>query len=91
MIQEMRLALRNSGMVDPESIDSYLAVGGYEALKKARGMDPAQLIHEIEGAGRLRGRGGAGFNTGFKWSGAASIQSDVKYVVCNADEGEPGT
>lgn len=91
MIQEMRLALRNNGMVNPESIDSYLAVGGYEALKKARGMDPAQLIHEIEGAGKLRGRGGAGFNTGFKWSGAASVQSDVKYVVCNADEGEPGT
>lgn len=91
MINEMRLALRNHGIIDPESIDSYLSAGGYKALTKARSMDRAQLIHEIETAGKLRGRGGAGFNTGLKWSGAASAEADQKYVVCNADEGEPGT
>ncbi len=91
MIQEMRLALRNQGTVDPERIDSYLAAGGYQALKKARSMDRSQLIYEIETAGKLRGRGGAGFNTGLKWSGAAAVESEQKYVVCNADEGEPGT
>lgn len=91
MIQEMRLALRNNGRIDPESIDSYLAAGGYQALKKAREMDRMQLIQEIEGASKLRGRGGAGFNTGLKWSGAAGVDSDIKYVICNADEGEPGT
>lgn len=91
MIQEMRLTLRNNGKIDPESIDSYIAAGGYQALAKARKMEKSTLIHEIEDAGKLRGRGGAGFNTGLKWSGAAATESDVKYVVCNADEGEPGT
>ncbi len=91
MIQEMRLALRNNGKVDPESIDSYIAAGGYKALEKARNMECGQLIHEIENAGKLRGRGGAGFNTGLKWSGAAAMDSETKYVICNADEGEPGT
>lgn len=91
MIQEMRLALRNNGKIDPCSIDSYILAGGYKALAKAREMDQSTLIHEIENAGKLRGRGGAGFNTGLKWSGAAAVESDVKYIVCNADEGEPGT
>ncbi len=91
MIQEMRLALRNNGKVDPESIDSYIAAGGYKALEKARNTECGQLIHEIENAGKLRGRGGAGFNTGLKWSSAAAIDSETKYVICNADEGEPGT
>lgn len=90
-VQEMRLALRNMGKIDPESIDDYIAVGGYEALKKARQMDRDELISQVENASKLRGRGGAGFNTGFKWSGAKASKGDRKYIVCNADEGEPGT
>jgi len=91
MIQEKRIALRNAGKIDPESIEDYLKTGGYKALFKARKMDRDELIHMIERAGKLRGRGGAGFNTGLKWSSAAAAPGDVKYVVCNADEGEPGT
>ena len=90
-VQEMRLALRNMGKIDPESIDDYIAVGGYEALKKARQMDRDELISQVENASKLRDRGGAGFNTGFKWSGAKASKGDRKYIVCNADEGEPGT
>ncbi len=56
-------------------------------MEKARAMDRAELIHEVEEAGKLGGRGGAGFSTGFKWRGAYGVESDVKYVVCNADEG----
>lgn len=90
-VQETRIALRNAGKIDPQSIEDYIARGGYEALQKARTMDPDALIAEIEKASKLRGRGGAGFNTGFKWSGARASKGDVKYVVCNGDEGEPGT
>lgn len=90
-VQETRIALRNLGKINPESIDDYISVGGYEALAKARKTDQDELISEIENASKLRGRGGAGFNTGFKWSGARGSEGDVKYVVCNADEGEPGT
>ncbi|MBR4163052.1 MAG: hypothetical protein IKR11_05970 [Solobacterium sp.] len=89
--KETRVALRNAGLIDPESIDAYIARGGYEALKKARETDPDALIKEIESASKLRGRGGAGFNTGLKWSGARASEADRKYVVCNGDEGEPGT
>jgi len=91
MLKETRIALRNAGKIDPQSIDSYLAAGGYQALAKARECDRKQLIEEIENAGKLRGRGGAGFNTGLKWSGAFTAPGEEKYVVCNADEGEPGT
>lgn len=90
-VQETRLALRNMGKVDPMSIDDYIAQGGYEALAKARQMDRDELISEVENASKLRGRGGAGFNTGFKWSGAKASEGDQKFIVCNADEGEPGT
>lgn len=90
-IQETRIALRNAGKIDPASIEDYIAHGGYEALAKARTMDPDALISEIENASKLRGRGGAGFNTGFKWSGARASEGSIKYVVCNGDEGEPGT
>ena len=69
-VQETRIALRNLGKINPESIDDYISVGGYEALTKAREMNQDELISEIENASKLRGRGGAGFNTGFKWSGA---------------------
>lgn len=90
-VQETRIALRNAGKIDPASIEDYIEHGGYEALAKARTMDPDTLISEIENASKLRGRGGAGFNTGFKWSGARASAGSDKYVVCNGDEGEPGT
>jgi len=88
---EMRITLRNVGKIDPRSIDDYIQAGGYKALEKARGTDPAVLIEEVERSGRLRGRGGAGFNTGLKWRGAMEAPAGQKYVICNADEGEPGT
>ena len=91
MTREMRLALRNAGNIDPSSIEDYLAVGGYQALAKARATDPSELIQMLEKSGKLRGRGGAAFNTGLKWSSAFQVDSDEKYVICNADEGEPGT
>ncbi|MBQ3369807.1 MAG: SLBB domain-containing protein [Mogibacterium sp.] len=90
-MKEVRITLRNAGKINPESIEDYIKAGGYEALKKAKTIDRKALIDDIEGASKLRGRGGAGFKTGLKWSGAYGVDSDVKYVVCNADEGEPGT
>ncbi|MEN6326964.1 MAG: NADH-ubiquinone oxidoreductase-F iron-sulfur binding region domain-containing protein [Syntrophomonas sp.] len=90
MAEEMRIVLRNYGKIDPLKIGDYIAQGGYESLKKARSMDKAALIAEVKNS-KLRGRGGAGFNCGMKWSFAASAQADQKYVICNADEGEPGT
>ncbi|SDF53246.1 complex I 51 kDa subunit family protein [Sporomusa acidovorans] len=91
MIKEMKIALRNAGKINPNSIDDYINADGYQALKMARQMDKAQLISTLEDAGKLRGRGGAGFNTGLKWSSAFKAEGCEKYVVCNADEGEPGT
>lgn len=91
MVKETKIVLQNVGIVDPKSIDDYIKHGGYKALKKARSMDQIELINSIEQTGKLRGRGGAGFNTGFKWSSAFQENSDVKYIICNADEGEPGT
>lgn len=90
MAEEMRIVLRNYGKIDPLKIDDYIAVGGYNALNKARSMDQADLINEVR-VSNLRGRGGAGFNCGVKWNFACMAQADQKYVVCNADEGEPGT
>ncbi|MCU0639030.1 MAG: NADH-quinone oxidoreductase subunit NuoF [Candidatus Krumholzibacteria bacterium] len=88
--QQKRIVLRNCGTIDPESIDEYEAAGGYRALEKAlRGMTPEKIVEEVKASG-LRGRGGAGFPTGLKWSFAASYKADRKYVVCNADEGDPG-
>lgn len=91
MAQELRIALRNVGAVDPRNIDDYLKRGGYAALKKALSMERETIITEMEKSGRLRGRGGAGFNTGLKWRGAYETPADQKYIICNADEGEPGT
>ncbi len=83
-------AMRNKGMIDPEKIDEYIARDGYFGMAKAlTGMKPEDIIEEIKASG-LRGRGGAGFPTGVKWGFAAKAQSDVKYVLCNADEGDPG-
>jgi NADH:ubiquinone oxidoreductase subunit F (NADH-binding) len=85
-----RIVLRNSGIIDPESIDEYLGAGGYEAWEKALQMKPMDIVEEVKKSG-LRGRGGAGFPTGLKWSFTAPIEAEQKYVVVNADEGEPGT
>ena len=90
-MEEVRIALRNVGKIRPDSIDDYLAAGGYEALKKARTLDRGELIATIEETSRLRGRGGAAFSTGKKWSSAYASKEETKYLVCNADEGEPGT
>ncbi|MBQ9880537.1 MAG: 4Fe-4S binding protein [Clostridia bacterium] len=87
---QRRVVLRNCGVIDPESIDEYIAVDGYAALGKAlTSMTPAQVVDEIKASG-LRGRGGGGFPTGMKWSFTAAQNNPVKYVVCNADEGDPG-
>ena len=87
---QLRLALRNCGRIDPENIDEYIAFDGYRALGKAlTEMTPQQVIDEVLNSG-LRGRGGAGFPTGKKWQFAAASKADQKYMVCNADEGDPG-
>ncbi len=90
MAEEMRIVLRNYGKIDPLNIDEYIAAGGYKALEKAKGMNQIDLIEEVKKS-NLRGRGGAGFNCGQKWFFAYQTNADQKYVVCNADEGEPGT
>ena len=88
--KQQRITLRNCGVIDPESIDEYIARGGYEALGKVLSeMSPQQVIDEMKASG-LRGRGGAGFLTGLKWEFTARAAGDIKYVVCNADEGDPG-
>ena len=88
--KQMRLVLANCGHINPESMEEYIAVGGYEALGKAlTEMTPDQVVDEVKQSG-LRGRGGGGFLTGMKWGFARNSQSDKKYVVCNADEGDPG-
>ena len=87
--QELRLLLRNCGFIDPENIHHYIALGGYGALAKALQMTSDEIVHEIKQSG-LRGRGGAGFPTGRKLESCLKAQETPKYVVCNADEGDPG-
>ncbi|MDD3839602.1 MAG: NADH-quinone oxidoreductase subunit NuoF [Clostridia bacterium] len=88
--KQMRVALKGCGLIDPEDIDEYIAIDGYRALAKAvTEMTPEQVIDTLKESG-LRGRGGAGFPTGLKWSFAAKAEGDEKYVICNADEGDPG-
>ncbi|MCL2579382.1 MAG: NADH-quinone oxidoreductase subunit NuoF [Oscillospiraceae bacterium] len=88
--KQMRVCLRNCGVIDPEDINEYIAFDGYQALAKAvTEMSPEQVIETVKDSG-LRGRGGAGFSTGMKWSFAAAQPPGQKYVVCNADEGDPG-
>ena len=88
--KQKRVALRNCGVIDPEDIDEYIARDGYQALAKVvTEMTPEQVIDVVSASG-LRGRGGAGFPTGRKWSFAASQPPGQKYVACNADEGDPG-
>ncbi|MDP8320902.1 MAG: NADH-quinone oxidoreductase subunit NuoF [Candidatus Stygibacter australis] len=87
---QTRIVLRNAGRIDPESIEEYLENDGYKALEKVlKTMSPEDVIKEVKDSG-LRGRGGAGFSTGLKWQFAWQNQSDKKYVICNADEGDPG-
>jgi NADH:ubiquinone oxidoreductase subunit F (NADH-binding)/(2Fe-2S) ferredoxin len=88
--KQLRIVLRNCGFINPENIDEYIARDGYQALGKVlTEMTPEQVIKEVKDSGQ-RGRGGAGFSTGLKWELARKNQSDEKYVVCNADEGDPG-
>ena len=88
--KQERVALRNCGVIDPEDIDEYIAYDGYQALAKClTEYTPEQVIQVVKDSG-LRGRGGGGFPTGLKWSFTAANQADQKYVVCNADEGDPG-
>jgi len=88
--QQTRLILRNCGRINPERIEDYVKTGGYDSLRKVlREMTPEQVIEEVKASG-LRGRGGAGFSTGQKWEFCARAKSDQKYMICNADEGDPG-
>jgi NADH-quinone oxidoreductase subunit F len=88
-LQELRV-LRNRGLIDPEKLDEYIARDGYAGMAKAlTEMTPEQIVQEMLDSG-LRGRGGAGFPTGLKWKFAAQSKNDIKYVLCNADEGDPG-
>ncbi|MBQ7123045.1 MAG: NADH-quinone oxidoreductase subunit NuoF [Oscillospiraceae bacterium] len=86
---QTRIALRNCGKTDPTSIEDYIKLGGYEALKKALSIEPEKVIDEIKTSG-LAGRGGAGFPTWFKWDAARKNKGKNKYLICNADEGDPG-
>ena len=88
--KQERIVLKNCGLIDPENIDDYIATDGYKALEKVLfEMTPEDVIAEMKTAG-LRGRGGAGFPTWMKWNFTKQAEGDVKYVVCNADEGDPG-
>jgi len=87
---ENRIVLRNVGLIDPENIEDYIAHDGYQALGLALQQTPDEVINQIKTSG-LQGRGGAGFPTGLKWGFVQKTRSDKKYVICNADESEPGT
>ena len=89
--QQVKVVLEHCGRVDPERVEDYVAVGGFEALRKAvTTMSPAEVVAEVVGSG-LRGRGGGGYPTGLKWTTVAKAESgEGKFVVCNADEGDPG-
>jgi bidirectional [NiFe] hydrogenase diaphorase subunit len=82
---------KHSGKIDPESIEEYIAVGGYESLYKVAlyDMTPAEVVAEVSNSG-LRGRGGGGYPTGLKWATVAKMPEGQKYIICNADEGDPG-
>ena len=90
MLEEMKIVLRNVGEIDPVSVEEYRERGGYEALQKALLMTRDEVLGEINESA-LRGRGGAGFPIGKKLSITKAVDADQKYIICNADEGEPGT
>jgi len=87
---QKKIVLRNCGFINPDDIEEYIAVGGYQALYKVL-IDgrPENILEQIK-ASKLRGRGGAGYLTGNKWEFLAKAKSDQKYIICNADEGDPG-
>ena len=88
--KQLRIALRNCGIIDPENIDEYIAFDGYKALEQVlTAMSPLEVTETVKKSG-LRGRGGGGFPTGLKWQFAAAQDTDEKYIICNADEGDPG-
>ena len=88
--KQQRISLRNCGLIDPERIEEYIAADGYQALAKCLfEMKPSDVVREVLNSG-ICGRGGAGFPTGLKWKIAAGVKADEKYIVCNADEGDPG-
>lgn len=87
--KQLRIATRNCGFIDPENIRDYISVSGYQGLAIALSKSPAEVVELVKASG-LRGRGGAGFPTGLKWSFAKANSADQKYMVCNADEGDPG-
>ena len=89
LTQQTRIALRHCGLINPDKIEDYMADEGYEAFKKVLTMTPEAVIDEIKTSG-LGGRGGAGFPTWFKWDAARKSSGEVKYLICNADEGDPG-
>jgi NADH-quinone oxidoreductase subunit F len=86
---QVRIVLKNCGFIDPENLHHSIANGGYAGLHKALQKPPGDVISEVEAAG-LRGRGGAGFPTGRKWRFCSEAEGEMKYVICNADEGDPG-
>ena len=86
---QKRILTGDNPLIDPTNIEDYIAIGGYKALIKALGMQPKEIIEEIKKSG-LRGRGGAGFPTGIKWETTSSQKNKDKYIICNADEGDPG-
>lgn len=86
---QRRIVLRNCGFINPEEIDDYITVGGYSGIKKALEMTQEDVIEEVKRSG-LRGRGGGGFPTGLKWDFCRASPGDQKYLICNADEGDPG-
>lgn len=88
-VYQTRIVLRNCGIIDPESMDDYLAHSGYQAIRQCLETSPEDVIEQMKTAG-LRGRGGAGFPTWLKWKLARDVESEPKYVICNADEGDPG-
>ena len=87
--KQLKIALRNCGFIDPDSIDEYITKNGYFSLQKALQMQPSEIIDIMIKSG-LRGRGGAGFSTGLKWKFCRNAESSIKYIICNADEGDPG-
>jgi NADH:ubiquinone oxidoreductase subunit F (NADH-binding)/(2Fe-2S) ferredoxin len=86
---QRRIVLRNCGFINPEDIDDYIAVGGYDGIKRALSLTQLEVIDEVKRSG-LRGRGGGGFPTGMKWEFCNKSPGDQKYLICNADEGDPG-
>ena len=88
--KERRVVLENVGVIDSDSVDDYIARGGYMSLFRVlEEMNPKEVIEEVKRSG-LRGRGGGGYPTGLKWESVSKVQSQQKYIICNGDEGDPG-